>query len=192
MQIMGEAKRRKMAGTYPNLDEPLEKVRRFWCGRGPTPIEDFVAPIGTVAITFDIVGVDPWTAILDAAKVVEAVEQFQRVMPDIAYRPFIRSMAVELAKAKRLGDDKILETSGIMGAWSAFYHPDVGQQMRDAVSKVLRQTNKAHITWRYSPTDGLAMALSDKFVELDEIAAQAPRDSVTTIGSLGEDEPPAH
>jgi hypothetical protein len=168
---MGEAKRRKLAGTYP------------------TPVEEFVAPGGTVAITFDVAGVEPWTSVLDATKIVEAVERFRKIVGDTPYRPFIRSMGVELAKAKRSGDNEILESSGIMGAWSAFYHPDSGQQMRETISTMLRQTGKAHITWRYSPTNGLAMALSEKFVDLDDIAANAPRGSVTTF-IASQNEPP--
>jgi hypothetical protein len=55
---MGEARRRKIAGTYPSPDNPIAAARRFWCGRDPGPVEDFRAPEGTVAIIFDIEGVD--------------------------------------------------------------------------------------------------------------------------------------
>jgi hypothetical protein len=187
---MGEERRRKLAGTYPNLDDPMEQIRRFWCGRGPVPVEDFVVPGGTVAVTFDVAGVEPWSSIIDATKVVEAVERFQKIVGDKPYRPFIRDMGREMAKAKRNNDTETLESSGIMGAWSAFYHPEGGQQMREAVSTMLRQTGKAHITWRYSPTNGLALALSEKFVDLEEIAAQAPPDGVVTYNAADDEPPP--
>ena len=56
---MGEAKRRKQAGTYPEPDDPLEAVRRFWCGRSAGPAEEFRAPVGTVAVTLDVQGAAP-------------------------------------------------------------------------------------------------------------------------------------
>ena len=69
---MGEARRRKLAGTHPQSD-PLEDLRRFWCGRQPGPVEEFTAPVGTIAITLDVQGVAPTTAMLDAAKVVDLI-----------------------------------------------------------------------------------------------------------------------
>jgi hypothetical protein len=190
---MGEAKRRKQAGSYPNLDDPLEEVRRFWCGRQPGPAEDFVTPAGTLAITFDVQGVAPWTTIIDAGKIVEAVEMFQKTMVGVPYRPFIRSMGQELAKAKQNGDDQMLESSGIIGAWTVFYHPELGQKMREGVSTYLRRHGKAHITWHYSPIDGLAMALAERFVDLDKIAAEAPRDAVIGLVDPSQiDDPPGH
>jgi hypothetical protein len=51
--------------------------------------------------------------------------------------------------------------------------------MRKAISDGLRKDGKAHISWQFSPTTGLAMALSEKFVDLEGLAALAPQDSVT-------------
>jgi hypothetical protein len=44
---MGEARRRKLHGTYPDPANSIEAVRRFWCGRDPGPVEDFRSPEGT-------------------------------------------------------------------------------------------------------------------------------------------------
>jgi hypothetical protein len=62
----------------------------------------------------------------------------------------------------------------------AFNHPESGEHMRKAVSEKLRQEGKAHISWHFG-SDGLATALAEQFVDLEKLAALAPRDRVTTI-----------
>jgi uncharacterized protein YodC (DUF2158 family) len=70
---LGEARRRKLTGSYPNLADPVAAARRFWSEQGTTPVEDFVAPVGTIAITFDVEGIAPstwqrhWTTPLPAS-----------------------------------------------------------------------------------------------------------------------------
>ena len=187
---MGEARRRKQAGTYPKPDDPFEAVRQFWCGRSRQagPAEDFRAPVGTVAVTLDVQGAGPSTCIIDAANLVDAISELNRRLAGLDYHASVRFVASEFLKAKARGDDDTLSSVGLLCLWTALHHPKQGAAMRDAVSEALRRDGKTHITWQYSPTTGLAMALSEKFVDLEKIAAIAPKDTVYSYRAPRDDE----
>lgn len=176
---MGEARRRKLAGTSQKPNDPLEAARRFWCGRNPIAAADFVAHEGTVAITFDVQGVHPATCSIDAAQLVPLLDGVAEYAARLSYYGLVRHIAGEFTKAKRTGDDGPFQWIGIAGLWTAFNHPKSGDAMRQAVSENLRQDGKAHISWHYGP-NGLGMALSKQFVDLEPMAAVALKDRVTT------------
>jgi hypothetical protein len=186
---MGEARRRKLAGTYPNLDDPFEAVRRFWCGRSTSePVEDFRAPVGTIAITLDVHGAAPSTCMIDAAKLVDVMNKIEQFTAPLDYHQIVRFVGSELLRAKQAGDNKASEWIGLLCLWTALHHPKLGSEMRDAVSAALRRDGKAHISWQYSPATGLAMALAEKFVDLEGIAAAAPDDTVWGYTAPREDD----
>jgi hypothetical protein len=176
---MGEVKRCKTAGTYPAQDDPLAAVRRFWCGRTDGGrVEDFRAPEGTIAITLDVQGVAPSTCIVDAARVVDVIAEVNRLTAGMDYYRVVRFVGSQFLKAKQTGDDAAFKWIGLACLWTALHHPKVGADLRKAISDGLRKDGKAHISWRFSPTTGLAMPLSEKFVDLEGLAALAPQDSV--------------
>ncbi len=90
---MGEAKRRKLAGEYPDQ---------------LTPVEAFRVPNGKLAITFDVEGVNPSSATVDAEVVVRPLRKSLRSWTS-ASRYHTRSWSATLAQffadAKRRGDD---------------------------------------------------------------------------------------
>jgi len=188
---MGDAKRRKLAGTYPQPGDPLEAVRRFWCGRKPGRVEDFVAPEETVALTFDIEGVSPSTAVIDVAKVSDVLEKITETTRGLSYYDLVRLIAREFTKAKKAGDEGAFAWIGFIGLWASMNHPQAGEKMRKAVARRLRSDGKAHITWHFG-SNGLALSLAEGFVDLELASALAPKDRVT-IGGYG-DAPaePAH
>ncbi len=91
--MAGEAKRRKMAGEYPDANDPLTAAKRSWCGRGPVPVEDFRVPEGLLAITFDVAGAAPSTCMISVAGLVEAMERATEIMrlPYLSDRAWHRS-----------------------------------------------------------------------------------------------------
>jgi hypothetical protein len=180
--LMGEARRRRQAGTYPS--EPIEAARRFWCGRAPVTAEEFRAPIGTVAITFDIGGVDPSTAMIDAGAVGPLLPRLQAAVKGQSYYALVRLVAREFAKARRTDDDDAITWISLLGLWTALNHPRAGEQMRKAVSNSIRQDKTAHITWRFGP-EGLGLALAGCFVDLGELARLAPADRIAVYAAPG-------
>jgi hypothetical protein len=164
---MGDAARRKREGTYPDATDPIAAARRFWCGRNQVPVEDFRVPDGLLAITFDVAGAAPTTCMIDPSRLVEALEGAAAVIQQTYYQT-VRGTAYGLLQAKRQGDDETLPGIGLMGVWTAFNHPKSGDAFRRGVSRRLRETGKAHITWRFGPA-GLAMAMGDAFVDLEAL-----------------------
>lgn len=177
---MGEARRRKLAGTYPKPDDPFEAVRQFWCGRSQTsgPVEDFRAPAGTIAVTLDVKGAAPSTCMIDATKMVDMIGDVNRLFAGLEYYAGVRAVATAFREAKRAGDDAALMAIGPLCLWTALHHPKTGASMREAVSDTLRCKGKAHLTWQYSADTGLAMALAEKFVDLEDLAKKVPKDRV--------------
>jgi len=141
-----------LAGNYPIADDAFAAARRFWCGRDNVAAEDFVAPGGTVAITIDVEGVSPSTLMFDATKVAEIEARAKEMAAGLSYRPAVRVFAKMFADAMRGNnkDDSELTAIGIGILWTAFNHPESGDQMRRRVSEALRKNGKAHITWHFS------------------------------------------
>ncbi len=181
---MGEAKRRKAAGDYPSHpspDDAFAAVRRFWCGRDPGAASDFRVPEGTVAITFDVEGAATSTCIINSAIIAETVDKVAAAARTLSYPEIVRLIGREFLKARKAGDDSTIRWIAIAGLWTVFNHPKSGDTIRKAVSERLQEHGKAHITWRLSP-DGMALALSDQFVDdLEDIQRIVPKDSATEV-----------
>ncbi len=186
---MGEAARRKRAGTYPDPNDPIAAARRFWCGRSQMPVEDFRVPHGLLAITFDVAGAAPTTSMIDPARLVEAMDRATVAAMRQPYDQIVRgtAYALLLLQAKKQGDDNTLQGIGLMGVWPAFNHPMFGDTFRRGVSRRLRETGKAHITWRFGPA-GLAMAIADAFVDLEPAQAIAPDNMRVFVEEVRDDE----
>jgi hypothetical protein len=190
---LGEARRRKLAGTYPSHDDPIEKLRRFWSGRtSGGPVEDFRAPVGTIAITLDVEGAAPSSCVIDASQLVDVMDRLHDLVSGLDYYAGVRFIAREFLKAKQSGDDSAFEWLGIVTLWSALHHPKQGSDMRKAVSEALRSDGKAHITWCFSPTKGLAMALAERFIDLAGLATHAPDNTVWSYVKPPEGSVPRH
>ena len=138
---MGEARRRKQAGTYPQQDDPLVALRRSWCGR------DRIAAEGVVALTLDVERVNATTFVFDAAAIVAALDRVADIARSLTYHELVRLIARSFVEAKQISDETAFNWIGIAGLWTAFNHPQSGDLMRKAVSDSLRQNGKAHISW---------------------------------------------
>ena len=172
---MGEAKRRKATNEYP-----------------AGPVENFRVAGGKLAITVEVGTGPPSTVIFDADRIGDLTSALRLVNDGEdapAYRRLVAGIGQEFLRARQNGED--LTTAGVGVLWSAFYHPDIGLKMRMAVSRALRDTGKAHITWRLSDK-GLGMALADRFADLDHLLAIAPRNQTTAFVRRPEDDRKPH
>jgi hypothetical protein len=140
----------------------------------PTRVEDWRVPDGHIGITVDVAGSPPTSLALEAGALVDLMERCNPVCQPIGYESVSRMISSEFPKVRGGVDDETCKTFGIMALWVSLYHPMHGHLMRSRVSDYLRDTGKAHISWRVGPS-GLAMSLGDKFADLgdalDEYAA---------------------
>jgi len=183
---MGEANRRR-ASRRP--DDPLTAASRLWCGRAAGRVEEFRAPEGIIAITIDVQGASPSTLLIEEAKLVDLIDEVARYAANLDYRQLVRFIAREFARARRSNDELRFRGMGAAVVWSVLNHPDLGEVMRKGVADALRRDGRAHITWRYSPALGVAMAVSDRCVDLGDISAGAPKDTVMAVVSPRDDGP---
>ena len=182
---MGEAKRRR---TSSAADDRLATAHRLWCGRTSGQVEDFRAPQGTIAITIDVQGASSTTLLIDSTTLVDLVDEIERYAGNLDYRPLVRFIARDFVRARRSNDTLRFRGIGAAVVWSALNHPDLGEVMRKGVADALRRDNRAHITWRYSPNSGLAMAVSDRGVDLEGVTTAAPKDTVMSVFNPRDDE----
>jgi hypothetical protein len=188
---MGEARRRKLAANRP-ADNSLEAIRRLWCSRSDGPVEDFVAPVGTVSITFDIVGTAPSTCMIDASQITGLMASVTKLTTGISYHSLVRRIAGEFLNAKQTGNDQPLSWIGIAGVWTAMHHPKTGDAIKLKVADALRRDGKAHITWHFNPAAGLGIAIADGFIDLEALIKEAPTDTVVAAVAADSDTGPMH
>ena len=167
-------------------DASFDAVRRFWCSREPGPAEDFIAPVGTVAITLDIANAAPVTCLINAAKITDIMTQISKFSATMSYYSIVRLLVDMFLAASR--SDADLTWIGLGAAWTALHHPKSGSVMRTKVATALRKDGKAHISWRFDPTAGLFMALAEGFVDLEKLASHAPRDQLTMVVNADPDD----
>ena len=158
---MGQARRRKRAGTYP----------------GAGPVEDYRVPNGQFGITINVAGADhPVTIILPTDKLAEVTQRAHQLCPPgVTFPSLVRALAEQFISALRIGGK--LDGIGIGVAMTALYHPQHGAKLRAAVSQNLRKNGRAHVTWTFDLRHGLAIAVADHFVELDNLLAKMPADA---------------
>jgi hypothetical protein len=148
-------------------------------------------PEGTIGITFDVQGALPLTVAKDPAKFHLSLPEIQKMAKTSTYDAIVQGTAQEYKQARLAGDNGPLIGLAWVALWTAYEHPKSGKSMRDAVSAVLRETGKAHITWHYDD-NGLAMALADRFIDLDQVVANTPKDRITMSTTDPDAEPRPH
>ena len=149
------------------------------------PAESFLVPRGKVAITIKVQDENPTTVMFGADTVADIVQTIEQTAGRPPYNDVVRGLAAAFVRCKRSGADLTSVGAGVL--WTALHHPQIGSAMREAVSRELRDNGKAHITWRLSEK-GFALALADKFLNLDAALSEAPRDTPVIVGRGSGDE----
>lgn len=148
-------------------------------------------PEGLIGITLDVMGTAPSSVLLDAANLVDVLDEVDRLAPKLGYYAKVHAAAREFVKAKQSRDDAKVPGIGLLSLWTALHHPRAGAIMRAKVSTALRDKGRAHITWQFS-TAGLAIALADQFVNLEGFIAHVPGNAVCAYVSPDDPNPPQH
>ena|SRR5208282_3379983 len=112
----------------------------------------------------------------------EVLEKYAAVTAGetVNYYAMVRGVAGDFADARKSGDENTMTGLCLLALWTAFNHPKSGEAVRKMVSAKLREKGKVHVTWRYGK-DGLAVAVGDKYGDMEKIAKAAPKDRVTVV-----------
>jgi hypothetical protein len=109
--------------------------------------------------------------------------------PGLRYGSIVNWCAEKFIDARQRGDDGPLVAIGLGILWTVLNHPQQGDSSRRAISERLRKTSKAHVTWFYDPSKGLAMSVGDSFADLEKLMKLAPKDRITRFETLPDGEP---
>jgi hypothetical protein len=177
---MSEERGRRQAGTY-DPGHRLNALRSLWCSCwfDVGNVEDFRAPEGTIALTLDVEGALFTTALLNAADIVDLVDRVDQFVVGQDYHSLARSLARQVLRAAHqlVCQDAKLEVLcavGPVAVWSALNHPQQGTGMRRALSDMLARKGSAYLTWHQEHVRGLAMGLSDVYMDLHNLIAVIP------------------
>src|SRR5690348_12726087 len=106
---MGEARRRKLAGSYPAAtkgEDLLEAARRRFAQQGAGSVEQFQCPDGLLALTLDVEGVPPSSVLFNPEEAFEEAERIARQLltkPDY-YKAAVQRLALTFIETKRKGN----------------------------------------------------------------------------------------
>jgi hypothetical protein len=140
---------------------------------------EYQVPRGKVALTFDVDGLPPSTALIDVEKLVDVVDAVsRRIVADKTYEQVLSLFVIAFKKAK--GDSSVGYATSVLGFWLALNHPKSGHEMRKLVADEIATNNRAHLTFFVAKErPGLAIAVAPQFVDLGTFVAAMPRDAVT-------------
>jgi len=183
---MGDAKRRRQRKAQHS--EGIPEI----------PVDDFRVPDGMVALTLDVYGINPVTLCVKAAELVqtlncieEGLDDTAKARQDLTHYAKIRSALI--AALRRASPNDADMSSLCLGClWCAFNHPEGSDVLKKRVSEALRRTGKAHITMRCDAKERVAIALCDKFVELNPLMASAPDNVMVWVSERNSETTPMH
>jgi hypothetical protein len=147
------------------------------------PVEQYRVPPNYVAMTFDIEGRDPSTISIRAASLVGVLDSVGELVADKTYQQVLHLLTAVIKEADAGNTDAW--NGAIVGFWLAVNHPTAGAEMAARLSDAIAINGCGHITMHAGRPRGVAFALSDRFVDLDHVAARARAAGVSTF-VLGE------
>lgn len=168
---MGQAKRRKLSMSWI----PSQ------------PVEAFRVHNGKIGITIKVDTADPMSVMFDADKVPAMLAKIDRMPLRPAYYTMVEGLGHGFLKFKRgeLSEEDLIGIGhGIL--YTAMYHPKIGQQMRNAVSRQLLEDGKAHISWTLSKA-GLILSLGKQYLDLGEAGEKLLREASEPYAYLAPD-----
>ena len=135
--------------------------------------EDFRAPAGYSAITVDFTGHTPTSFAIETIKLTDAVRSLDAVAANKTYAEVLSLFGAAFRRLKA-GHNDATNTACLMAWWLAFRHPAGGPPMTDAISDMMARGERVHVTLHIGAGgSGATIALSDRFVDLDQVARRA-------------------
>lgn len=164
---MGEARRRKLAAMAADKDQPTEPDESISISR-PDVAEYYRVPEGMVGITLDVEDADLTTITIQADDLTGILHGLDEIMLEEPYRPLVTKLARDFKLAMDEGNAERISAAALGALWTCFHHPSMSHgegRMEKVVAELLRQCNRAHLTWYFGP-NGLAIAGGDRFTDL--------------------------
>ena len=136
-----------------------------------TRAEAWRAQPGEVALTIDMAELTPTTVTIQATKLADILAGFDRLMAGKTYAETARVFSAAFRHLKSGRDEA--ESVCLLGFWLVFSHPAGGVAAAEAASEMMIRDEPVHVTLHVSAAGGLTIALSDRFADLDRVAARA-------------------
>ena len=149
------------------------RQRRAQSGRQePGRVEDYRAPAGCCAITIDFTGLTPTSSVIKNVRLADLLQSLDGMAANRTYGEVLSLFGAGFHRLKAGHDDAA--NVCLVAWWLAFRHPSGGAAMVRAVSSMMARGEPAHVTLHIGADGhGVAVALSDRFVDLDRVAEHA-------------------
>ena len=136
--------------------------------RAATPVEDYRAPPGQIAMTFDFEGSDPSTIEIEAGSLVDTVTEIGKHVSGWSYQRALQMLG-GIHRAWKQGRPGT-ENGMLLGFWAALHHPASGDAMRRKIAERMASGARVHITMFAGRDGGIAFTMGDSFVDLAELS----------------------
>ena len=134
--------------------------------------EDFRAPAGCCAMTIDFVGLTPTSFTIESERLADLLQNLDSVTASRTYCEVLIWFNAEFRRLKAGHDDAA--NICLVAWWLAFRHPSGGAATVRAASSMMARDEPVHVTLHIGADGhGVAVALSDRFVDLDRVAEHA-------------------
>jgi hypothetical protein len=144
-----------------------------------TPAELYRVAPDRIALTIDLWGRPPTTISITTSSLVDVLDGVAKLVADRTYQEVLHLFGAAITAAD--AGDNSAWNGGIVAYWLACHHPVAGGEMAARLADAIAISGCAHITMHGGQHRGVAFALADTFVDLDDVAALAREAGVATF-----------
>jgi hypothetical protein len=149
-----------------------------------TAVEAYRVRPGRIALTFDFEGDPPYTVEINASSLADVVESLGQRLAGWSFQNVCFALgAMHDAHPK---GQPVADHGMIIGYWLVLNHPISGEAMRRKIADRMAAGEPVHISLFASRSGGIALGLSDRFVDLSRAAGlvKAAGGGVVTLEAL--------
>jgi hypothetical protein len=155
------------------------------------PADQFQVPPGKIGITVDVPPASPTSLLFDIDKAT-AVMGSAIDLSGADYYAFVRGAAQRFVELREAGDDSQYTELGLLLLWTVFHHPTQDELNRGSISSEIRRHNRCHVSWFFDRSKGLAIAVGQRFFDLDEDTIKDASEQTVIAVIANRDEEPLH
>ena len=149
------------------------------------PFSAFRVPDGKIAVTCDFHECDVFTGVIAVHDLEDLLKAFEEELELSAAKRQNVSIHVLLRRALKeivvQSDPELRKGCMAISLWLSLNHPEHSNRMRAAVSKQLKAAGKAHLTIACDHRDMWGFSMSEKPVDLLDIADMLPTGSALSF-----------
>lgn len=133
--------------------------------RNTMPVEEYRVPPGQIALTFDFEGYSPGTIAISGAEFSDIVATIGNACAGWSYDKTLSLLGGVFREWKKGRKDA--ECGLLLGYWIALNHPVSGDDTRRLIANRMANNEPIHITLFGARKRGIAIAVGDRFVDLE-------------------------